>query len=504
MLEKGKNYMVYNLTIIDLVNILICTIGLGVCTLCLFQISFASEIRKDLKKFFQLFFIFLIIYIFCHLTREINVGTSGDFVHYLLYVVTFIELSTACLMAHMISVLILYAGYEAKPKKSLFMILGMLLILHFIFLISCQVFGKIYYIDSSNEYHRGSLYILSNICPVLMLLLDSVVLVKKRNNYEPRLRRAFWYYIIWPVAAAVIQSAFYGLQLIIFTTFAAAVFTFIVVMNIQSERVQNQKLENSRIETELNLATKIQKNMLPSLFPAFPERDEFTLFATMTPAKEVGGDFYDFFLVDGDHLGLVVADVSGKGVPAAMFMMYSKNIIANNVMLGKSPAVALLDSNALICSNNSENMFLTAWLGILELSTGKLVYADAGHERMAVFRNGYWGLMDKKYSGIALGMFSNSDIEMLPEKRHIVNQKIVLKPGDVLFQYTDGVTEAANKSEELFGESRLLGACAGTPSNDPNELLPHIQSKLDEFVQNAPQFDDITMLSVRYNGTKNL
>ena len=138
--------------------------------------------------------------------------------------------------------------------------------------------------------------------------------------------------------------------------------------------------EKARISTELDLATTIQADMLPSIFPAFPEREEFDLYASMTPAKEVGGDFYDFFLIDDDHLGMVIADVSGKGIPAAMFMMFCKNVVANNAKLGNSPANALNNANKTICANNSKNMFVTVWLGILEISTGHLTAANAGHE----------------------------------------------------------------------------------------------------------------------------
>ena len=138
--------------------------------------------------------------------------------------------------------------------------------------------------------------------------------------------------------------------------------------------------EKERIGAELELATKIQADMLPNIFPAFPERPEFDIYASMTPAKEVGGDFYDFFLIDDDHLGLVMADVSGKGVPAALFMMMSKILVNNFAMMGGSPAKVLEQTNAQICQNNDEEMFVTVWFGILEISTGKVTAANAGHE----------------------------------------------------------------------------------------------------------------------------
>ena len=186
--------------------------------------------------------------------------------------------------------------------------------------------------------------------------------------------------MIAPIIAIVLQGAFYGIQFIIFATVGAAIYMFAVIIQRQNEKYEKQKIEASRIESELNLASNIQADMVPNTYPAFPDRMEFDIYATMDPAKEVGGDFYDFFLIDDDHLCVVMADVSGKGVPAALFMMASKIILANNALLGKSPSQILTDTNTAICSNNREEMFVTVWLGILEISTGKLTAANAGHE----------------------------------------------------------------------------------------------------------------------------
>ena len=257
--------------------------------------------------------------------------------------------------------------------------------------------------------------------------------------------------------------------------------------------------EKERVNTELSMATQIQEGMLPNIYPAFPDRPEFDVYATMDPAREVGGDFYDFFLVDDDHLCVVIADVSGKGVPAALFMMASKIILQNNAMMGKSPAQILLDTNASICSNNKMEMFVTVWLGILEISTGKLTYADGGHLKPLLFQNGQWRFIEK-HGGVVLGMFEPEEIETMNEKYRIRNQEIRLFPGDVLFQYTDGVTEATDAGVEQFGEDRLLSAMSCAPGTDPEAILPHVRARIDAFVQDAPQFDDITMLALRYNG----
>ncbi|MBR2281759.1 MAG: SpoIIE family protein phosphatase, partial [Spirochaetales bacterium] len=251
--------------------------------------------------------------------------------------------------------------------------------------------------------------------------------------------------------------------------------------------------EKQRMSTELALATRIQAHMLPSIFPPFPERDEFDLYATMAPAKEVGGDFYDFFMVDHDHLALVVADVSGKGIPAAMFMMISKIIIKNVTQSTHggelSPAYVLQKANTMLCENNEDEMFVTVWLGILEISTGKLTYANAGHEKPLFLHDGVWAFDDNRHGFVLAGMdgMRYKDFER------------ILDPGDFIFQYTDGVTEATNSNEELFGEGRVMAVAKRSPL-DTTEFLKNMRAEIDGFVKEAPQFDDITMLGLRYNG----
>ena len=248
--------------------------------------------------------------------------------------------------------------------------------------------------------------------------------------------------------------------------------------------------EKARISAELDLATRIQADMLPSIFPAFPTRKEFDLYASMTPAKEVGGDFYDFFIIDPDHLGLVIADVSGKGIPAAMFMMVSKNIVENNAMLGKSPAQILHDANNAIIKNNSENMFVTVWIGILEISTGILRAANGGHEYPILKRGDQFELF-KEPHGIPLGFMDDSEYE---------EYVIEMKPGDKLFVYTDGVPEATAADQEMFGTDRTLEVLNRDVSASPEQMLKNIKEGVDAFVKDAVQFDDLTMLALEYRG----
>ncbi len=256
----------------------------------------------------------------------------------------------------------------------------------------------------------------------------------------------------------------------------------------------------SLVRADLNMAASIQANTLPDMTSAIAARGEFDLLATMEPAREVGGDFYDFFLVDDDHLALVVADVSGKGVAAALFMMQSKAVIKMEALAGLSPAGVLERANASLSAKNDEDMFTTAWLGVLEISTGRLTYADAGHERLALYRGGAWELPDKPNGAVALASFDEADYADLPERYRFRDHTVKLAPGDAIFQYTDGVTEATNAEEELFGEARLLAALADSRSADPACVLPFVHARIAGFAGDAPQFDDITMLGLRYKG----
>lgn len=231
--------------------------------------------------------------------------------------------------------------------------------------------------------------------------------------------------------------------------------------------------------------------MLPNIFPAFPERTEFDIYASMDPAKEVGGDFYDFFLIDDDHLCMVMADVSGKGVPAALFMMASKIILANNAQMGKAPAQIMTDTNAAICANNKEEMFVTTWLGILELSTGKLRAPNAGHEYPAVKQAaGGFELFKDKHGFVIGGM----------EGTKYREYELLLEPGARLFVYTDGVPEATNAENELFGTDRMLEALNIDPDASPKTLMQNVRNAVDAFVRDAEQFDDLTMLCLAYKG----
>ena len=249
--------------------------------------------------------------------------------------------------------------------------------------------------------------------------------------------------------------------------------------------------ENKRIETELSLAARIQSNMLPNTFPAFPDRSDFDIFAYMTPAKEVGGDFYDFFLIDNTHLGIVIADVSGKGIPAALFMMASRIMIKNYAMTGMKPEEVLKVVNDQICSNNPEDMFVTVWLGILDLETGQLRASNAGHEYPIIKTpEGKFEILKDKHGFIIGGMKDSK----------YAGYDVSLSPGSILFLYTDGVTEATDKDNNFFGLESTVNALNSCADNAPAAYLRAAETAVKEFAGDAEQFDDLTMLCIEYKG----
>lgn len=247
--------------------------------------------------------------------------------------------------------------------------------------------------------------------------------------------------------------------------------------------------EHQRISTELDVATQIQADMLPSIFPAFPDRPEFDIYATMNPAKEVGGDFYDFFMLDNKHLAIVMADVSGKGVPAALFMVIGKTLIKDHTKSKSDLGDVFTEVNNILCESNSAGLFITAFEGVLNLVTGEFRFVNAGHEMPFIAKGGGVYEPYKINHGFVLaGM----------EGMKYTGGSMQLAPGDKIFQYTDGVTEATNAAQELYGMDRLSEILAKNTALKPTELLTAVKADIDAFVGDAPQFDDITMLCLEY------
>ena len=483
--------MTFSFSPITLINILIISIGIGVCGLSFLQVTSSTHLRKEVRRYFQLFFILILIYIITHLARELMNGLAGEGLRIALYTVTFVEILTAGFMTYMMSRLVLTASRAERPVKLVKNVLLVLVCIHAAIMVIGQFTGLIFYFDAANVYHRAPGYLLSNLCPFVMMILNIYLLVRYRKNYAPRVRRAFWTYMIAPIAAMLVQGAAYGVQFIILATMGAAVYMFSVIIRDQNEQFEAQKAESSRIEAELNMASDIQANMLPNIFPAFPDRPEFDVYASMNPAKEVGGDFYDFFLTEDGHLGIVMADVSGKGVPAALFMMVSKILLQNTALSGRSPKEILEAVNDQICMNNPEEMFVTVWLGLLDLTTGSLVAANAGHEYPVLKQaDGSFELVKDRH-GLVIGAMEGARYQQY---------ELQMEPGSKLFLYTDGVAEATNANNELFGTDRMVTALRAAENQTPQEILKNVDAAVAQFVGDAPQFDDLTMLCLQFNG----
>lgn len=272
---------------------------------------------------------------------------------------------------------------------------------------------------------------------------------------------------------------------------AASVDTMETDMVRYLENLTAVTAEKERIGAELSLASTIQENSVPNIFPAFPDRTDFDIYASMTPAKEVGGDFYNFFLIDEDHLAMAIGDVSGKGIPASLFMMVTNILISDRTHMGGTPGEILTFVNENLCAHNKAEMFVTVWLGILELSTGRLTAANAGHEYPALKSpDGGFALLKDKH-GFVLGGMAGMRYQ---------EYEMILEPGAKLFVYTDGVPEATDGAQKMFGAERMLAALNQTPDASPERILRDVKQNVDAFVKDAEQFDDLTMLCVEYKG----
>lgn len=253
------------------------------------------------------------------------------------------------------------------------------------------------------------------------------------------------------------------------------------------------KEAENRNERELELARRIQKSAVPFIFPPFPKRDDFDIFASMNTAKEVGGDFYDFYFTDDVHFAFLIADVSGKGIPAAMFMMAAKTLIKGLAERGKTVDEVFTEANASLCEGNDADMFLTAWIGVVNLETGHMAYTNAGHNPPLLCRKGEtFEYIKDKPNFILAGMNG------VKYKKHELN----LDPGDTIYLYTDGVTEAENEEHKLYGEERLKTILLDAREKSPKEICTIVGEDVKEFVGEAPQSDDITMVAFKMNYMK--
>ena len=392
-------------------------------------------------------------------------------------------LSAYCFWKYLTGVVAMNRPFEKILDKIVYCCMLIAIAMRFINLFT----GMYFTVDAGGVYQRGALYPVSMLSPVVTLAAVAAVVIAERKQLQIYQIVAAVLYIIAPFAAVILTVLVYGLS-VSSSVIMLVLLLMYCVLNVTQGR------EKAMADRDLAVASNIQKNILPKIFPYLPDREEFDLYATMTPAKEVGGDFYDFFMIDDDHIAIVIADVSGKGMPAALFMMVARTLMKNQAQgasYSKDPKNILAEVNNHLCEGNEMELFVTAWLGIITLSTGHLEYASAGHEYPAISTGGrdFFILREKNSPPLATmeGLrFRGGDFD--------------LKKGDTIYVYTDGVTEATNIEGELFGLDRMLDALNIDIHADMQQIDTNVRDAIDAFVMDAPQFDDITMLTFRYNG----
>ena len=370
-------------------------------------------------------------------------------------------------------------GFEGKLARFAKVFIPVMLIVQAIVLLANIITPVTFSVDAAGIYQSTDFSLVEDIALIVTSVLTTVMIFMSHNPFSQK-AAALTFIFLPLIEYAIIEASFgeasqYGIILM------SLIIMYCVISNYKSQKL-------AATETELNMATEIQVGSLPTVFP---DRPEFDLYASMDPAKEVGGDFYDFFMIDDDHFAIVIADVSGKGVPAALFMMSSKIYINDHATIGGTPAEILGRVNKLVCANNNAHMFVTVWLGILEISTGKLTSASAGHEYPMINTGGKYEILKDKH-GLAIGAMDFAKYK---------NTEIQLKKGDSIFVYTDGVAEATDANNELFGTERTVDALNAIPkSAAQKEVLAGVRAAVDAFVKEAPQFDDLTMVGLKYNG----
>ena len=399
-----------------------------------------------------------------------------------------------CLLSKLLDLALIYLfylyvretlGFEGKFANIVHKALPVILIIQTIVQLSNIITPVTFMVTADGVYQETNFYLLEEVFLVLASILTTILIFMSHSPFHQKV--AALTFIFLPILEYVIIGGSFGKASQYGIVLMSLIVMYCVIFNSKSNKL-------AATETELGMATQIQTGMLPSKFPAFPDRHEFDIYASMDPAKEVGGDFYDFFMIDDDHLALVIADVSGKGVPAALFMMSSKIYINDHATIGGKPSEILERVNKLVCANNKSHMFVTVWLGILEISTGKLTTSSAGHEYPMLNINGKYEIL-KDSHGLAIGALSKSKY---------TDTEIQLKKGDSIFVYTDGVAEATNSKNELFGTERTVEALNSIPSEaSQKEVLSSVRASVDAFVKEAPQFDDLTMLGLKYYGPNN-
>ena len=349
-----------------------------------------------------------------------------------------------------------------------------------------NIYNKMFFwIDEMGIYHIGPEYRKTLAYAFFIFIAALIAVVTKRKQLNIFKVCVFFVSALIPVIEQIFVLEQRRLSFISDPTIFCALLIY-CILNV------SHGIDMAVSDRNLALASEIQENSLPKTFPFLPERKEFDLFASMKAARKVGGDFYDFLMVDEDHLALVIGDVSDKGIPAALFMMRTITLIRNTLLAGEKPAEVMFQVNQQLCEGNSAELFVTVWLAVVELSTGKGVAVNAGHLHPVLKRaDGDYRLIKYQHS-MAVAVMENMSFE---------ERKFTLNPGDVLFVYTDGVTEARNTERKLFGEARLVDVLnSEEEERTPEKIVNNVSEHLAAFANGASQSDDITMLCMTYFG----
>ena len=348
-----------------------------------------------------------------------------------------------------------------------------------------NIFAGMYFtVDADGLYSRSWLYPLSMVYMFAVSAITMILIIHGRKKMEKRQIVILVLYVVAPTVVGVITMMKFGLS-VSYGVITVIMLLMYCIVNIE------MSLKTISAKKELTLAADIQQSVLPNVFPPFPDKKEIDLHVSMDFARTVGGDFYDYFLIDDDHLCLVIADVSGKGIPAALFMMNSKTVLHSIAMVGASPAEILSKANEALCRNNHAEMFVTVWLGILELSTGRLTAANAGHEYPIIKKSGEEAVVYKDTHGFVLGGMENMIFR---------EYELMLEPGTKVFLYTDGLTEAVDSENRMFGMERTLEVINRTDNLGPETVINAMRNAVTEYTNGSEPFDDLTMLCLEYLG----
>ena len=472
----------------------------GICATTSLFVVFTKEMPKKQKRALLLMDIGAVVLLIADRNAYIYRGDPGALAFYMVRVCNFLVffLNPVILYGFNMYLDDICLGAADRNVKRVLTAANVTIVLSVLLLVVSQFTGFCYTFDENNLYQRGSGYIYMVLISLLTIVLQIDVIIRSRKRFSMKTLVVLLLFSVVPILAAVVQVFLYGLSLINFGLVAMVVVLYVSTLTRLSEQMEAYRrdllamtLQQERVNTELALATRIQTDMLPNIFPAFPDRSEMDIYASMTPAKEVGGDFYDFFFVDHDHLALVIADVSGKGIPAAMFMMMAKSMLQTQAAAGHSPREVLETVNRLICENNKEKMFITVWFGILDLDTGLLTAANAGHEYPILKTPGGDYEMVKDKHGFVLGGM---------KRMKYTEYTLTMAPGAKLFVYTDGVAEAMDSHRELFGIDRTLQTLNAAKDAPPDGVLRSVDEAVARFTAGAEQVDDLTMMCVEYCG----